>query len=139
MLFRYAELRSPLCSLLLSTVKQVKCQKIYHVYSGRLQSQVNFIIKKSFSANLKARLPFEVDTNITRDVLIFSNKNDRFYKLLTYFGCAQFAFWSYLALFSFQTLKDAPEEQNATSWWRRIASKEGKYKNGISLLCFAFG
>lgn len=91
----------------------------------------------------KKALPFEVDMgSISKDVLVYSYKNERFYKLLTYFGCAQFAFWAYLALFSFQTLRDAPEEsltEENTTWWRRVAATETKYKNGISILCFAFG
>ncbi|KAK7504196.1 hypothetical protein BaRGS_00004500 [Batillaria attramentaria] len=90
----------------------------------------------------KKRLPFEVNTAVEKDVLVYSHANDRFYKLLTYFGCAQFAFWAYLGLFSFQTLRDEPEEQLDTteqSWWRKVASKESKYKNGISVLCFCFG
>ncbi|KAL8590355.1 hypothetical protein ACOMHN_006471 [Nucella lapillus] len=94
----------------------------------------------------KKPLPFEVDTtNLGKDILVYSNKSERFYKLLTYFGCAQFAFWAYLGLFSFQTLRDAPAdsaaetEVSSNSWWRRMAAKESKYKNGISILCFAFG
>ncbi|XP_076463909.1 transmembrane protein 223-like [Babylonia areolata] len=93
----------------------------------------------------KKKLPFEVETaNMKKDILVYSHTNERFYKLLTYFGCAQFAFWAYLALFSFQTLKDAPPSEPSTetdtsSWWRRMAAKESKYKNGISILCFAFG
>ena len=107
--------------------------------AGRMQtSQRQWISSKGKG---KA-LPFEVDTaNISKDVLVYSHKNERFYQLMTYFGCAQFAFWAYLALFSFQTLRDVPEETptEATSWWRRVAAKETKYKNGLSILCFSFG
>lgn len=96
---------------------------------------------RSSSSSLKPRLPFEIDTNVQNDVLVYSLKSDRFFKMLKYFGCIQFAFWAYLGLFSFQNLRDAPEDTTAinSSWWRRIAAKESKYKNGISVLCFGLG
>lgn len=83
--------------------------------------------------------PFEINSSVQKDVLVYSQKNDRFYKMLTYFGCAQFAFWAYLGLFSFQTLRDQPEtSESSQSWWRRVAAKETKYKNGISVFVLLF-
>ncbi|KAK7104958.1 hypothetical protein V1264_019594 [Littorina saxatilis] len=101
------------------------------------------MFQRQWISSKKKALPFEVNkSNIGEDILVYSHKNERFYKMLTYFGCAQFAFWAYLALFSFQTLRDAPEEspgETDASWWRRVAAQESKYKNGISVLCFCFG
>lgn len=128
-----------------------KCSNHLHTYSTvlprtsaiafRPSALQNASRQRQWISSKKKALPFEVDTaSINKDVLVYSNKNERFYSMLSFFGCAQFAFWAYLALFSFQNLRDVPEESSTdTSWWRRIIAKENKYKNGISILCFSLG
>lgn len=107
---------------------------------------LNRHIFTSASRHLPTGLPFEVNDQVTKDTLIYSYKNDRFYKLLAFLGIVQFFFWVHLAGFSYSTLRDVkPKEQetneNATKppWWKRINLGENKYRNGIALLCISVG
>lgn len=96
-----------------------------------------------FSIRQRESLPFEKEFNITKNVLVYSYDNSRFYKLLSYFGAVQFVFWLYLATFSYSSLRDVPipgeESPEDVPWWRLINLGKNKYKNGIALLCFSVG
>ncbi|XP_046564907.1 transmembrane protein 223-like [Haliotis rubra] len=65
---------------------------------------------KSYKAKPKSQLPYEIDTNVSKDVLVYSFSGSRFYKLITLFGASQFIFWMYLSIFSFSSLKDISQE-----------------------------
>ena len=104
----------------------------------------------------KASKLFE-DTRVTKDVLLFKYENQRFFNVLNFFALSQFMFWSYLAHFSYTTLRDISKEDaekqlrenlrltndNAESislvWWRRINLGENKYRYGITVLCVSIG
>ncbi|XP_064601958.1 transmembrane protein 223-like [Liolophura sinensis] len=96
-----------------------------------------------FSTRPKDILPFEKEFKITKNVLVYSYDNSRFYKLLSYFGAVQFVFWLYLATFSYSSLRDVPipgeESPEDVPWWRLVNLGKNKYKNGIALLCFSVG
>jgi len=97
------------------------------------------------------------DTRVTKDVLLFKYENQRFFSILNFFALSQFMFWSYLAHFSYTTLRDISKEDaekqlkenmrltsdNVESislvWWRRINLGENKYRYGITLLCLSIG
>ncbi|XP_029643081.1 transmembrane protein 223 [Octopus sinensis] len=107
---------------------------------------LNRHIFTSASRQLPTGLPFEVNDRVTEDTLIYSYKNDKFYKLLAFLGILQFFFWVHLAGFSYTTLRDVkPKEQEANEnstkppWWKRINLGENKYRNGIALLCISVG
>lgn len=96
----------------------------------------------------KIKLPFAVDErSIKEDILIYSYNNDRFYKLLTFFGIVQFFFWLHLAGFSYSTLRDVDpliERQKKvigekSSWWKRINLGEAKYRYSMAVLCISVG
>lgn len=92
----------------------------------------------------KSRLPFEADTNVSKDVLLFSHPNDTFYKMLSFFGVVQFLFWSYLARFSYKTLRDTPNTGGEVKLtdirsWKNINLGSNMYRNGIVLLCMSVG
>lgn len=82
----------------------------------------------------------DVNTNVAKDVILFKYENPKFFKMLNLFSFCQFGFWSYLSLFSFQTLRDAPaSEELDASWFRRINLGENKYKNTIAVSAFMIG
>lgn len=83
----------------------------------------------------------DVNTNVTKDVILYKYINDRYYKIANLFAICQFSFWAYLSVFAFSTLRDAPVEkpEKETVWWRKINLGENKYKNGLSILCFTIG
>ncbi|XP_037954788.1 transmembrane protein 223 [Teleopsis dalmanni] len=84
----------------------------------------------------------DINTNVAKDVVLFTYENPKFYKVINIFGIAQFVFWTYLSHFALTTLKDAPVEENPEvelSWYQRINLGENKYRNGISVFCFLVG
>ncbi|CAD7015348.1 unnamed protein product [Ceratitis capitata] len=85
---------------------------------------------------------FDVNTNVTKDVILFKYENPRYYKVLNIFGLCQFAFWTYLSHFAFTTLIDAPVKgipEEELKWYQKINLGENKYRNGITTFCFLIG
>lgn len=57
-------------------------------------------------AQLGARRGFCTSAQPSRDVILFEHDRTRFFKLLAFFCGGQFLFWTYLAHFAFNGLKD---------------------------------
>ncbi|KAG5898066.1 hypothetical protein JTB14_001772 [Gonioctena quinquepunctata] len=56
------------------------------------------------------------------------------------FALCQFGFWTYLSLFSYKTLRDAPVvDKEGKSWYEKLNLGENKYRNGISIFSFLVG
>lgn len=87
--------------------------------------------------------PFDINTNVVKDVILFKHDNPRYYKMMNIFALTQFIFWSYLSILSFTTLRDAPVEKPADGktqpWYERINLGENKYRNGITITTFLIG
>nr|CAG4643643.1 EOG090X0JX7 [Ilyocryptus agilis] len=88
--------------------------------------------------------PFLVDTNVAKDVVLYTNNNVKFHKYLNIFAITQLGFWLYLAEFSMSTLRDIPVQKTEPSdenlaWYRRINLGENKYRRGIFTLCLSVG
>ncbi|XP_063920162.1 transmembrane protein 223 [Zophobas morio] len=97
----------------------------------------NFQISKIRYSNER---PLDVNTNVAKDVILFKYDNSRFFKIVNIFAACQFVFWSYLSVFSYTTLRDAPVDQSKeTAWWRKINLGENKYRNSLALISFAIG
>lgn len=103
---------------------------------------VTHITRKNFAA----QAPWEVNTNVAKDVVLYSYENSRFHKYLNIFAITQFGFWVYLAEFSMNTLKDAPVKVEETAiageklpWYRKINMGENKFRRGITTMCIAVG
>lgn len=84
---------------------------------------------------------YDINTNITKDVVLYKYENPKFFKILNIFGICQFIFWSYLSHFAFTTLRDAPVEkqEDELRWFERINLGENKYRNGITIMSFIIG
>ena len=101
----------------------------------------NLINKSRFST----KQVWEIDTNVTRDVVLYAHHNPQFHKLLNIFALTQVGFWLYLAEFSVSTLKDVPvskQDESSNSnlpWYRSINLGENKYRRGITTMCVALG
>ena len=92
--------------------------------------------------------PYEVNTKVSQDVLVYQFENPRFFKLMSIFGFGQCVFWTYLMGFTYTNLRDvSPEEESkmlgldegSLPWWRKINLGSNMYRNGLSSLCFIFG
>ena len=101
----------------------------------------NLVNKSRFST----KQVWEIDTNVTRDVVLYTHHNPQFHKLLNIFALTQVGFWLYLAEFSVSTLKDVPvpkQDESSNSnlpWYRSINLGENKYRRGITTMCVALG
>ncbi|ALC40630.1 CG12935 [Drosophila busckii] len=101
----------------------------------------NFTPARTISATVPKRA-LDVNTNVTKDVVLFKYENPKFYKMLNVFGVCQFVFWTYLSHFAFTTLRDAPVAEKPgeeLKWYQRINLGENKYKNGITACSFLIG
>ena len=90
----------------------------------------------------KPTVHWEVDTKVAKDVVLFNYADGKFHKMLNLFAVTQFAFWLYLAQFSFTTLRDVPvkrTENEDVPWYRNINLGDNKYRNGLSLMCICVG
>lgn len=85
---------------------------------------------------------YDLNTSVTKDVILFKYENPKFYNMLNFFAICQFVFWTYLSHFAFTTLKDAPVDESSLeelSWYQRINLGDNKYRNGLTIICFAIG
>nr|CAG4649020.1 EOG090X0JX7 [Polyphemus pediculus] len=97
----------------------------------------------SVSNNFSTKPSWELDTNVIKDVILYSHENPRFHKVLNIFALSQLFIWIYLAEFSL-SLKDAPvnketEKIENLPWYRKINMGENKFKNGITTMCVTIG
>ncbi|XP_023232230.1 transmembrane protein 223-like [Centruroides sculpturatus] len=89
----------------------------------------------------KTRLPFEINADTSKDIVLFRFDNSTFYRLLGLFGATQLFFWFYLARFSHRNLRDAPSDDNSSSkpFWKKINLGENKFRHGVTFLCLGVG
>lgn len=110
-----------------------------------IKSILNAILikRKSNSVNSIRGLStktIDVNTNVTKDVILFKFKNDRNFKIANIFAICQFGCWTYLSTFAASSLKDAPVEKSENgAWWQKINLGENKYRNGLIFLTFTIG
>jgi len=95
-------------------------------------------------AKSTGKLHWEVNTNITKDVVLYNHDNARFHRVLNIFAVAQFFFWMYTAQFAATTLRDIPVNKDSLTsddlpWYRKINLGENKFRNGITILCVTVG
>lgn len=106
---------------------------------GKLTRQQSTIQKFGLTGNR----PFDINTSPVKDVILYKHENPRYYKMLNVFAISQFIFWSYLSIFSYTSLRDAPVEAptdgTTLRWYERINLGENKYRNGITLITFTIG
>lgn len=120
-----------------------QCRRIYFAhnlfkYTNRLIVRTKPRIKNSYYSTEQA---FNVNTKVTRDVILFKYENPRFFKIMNIFAISQFGFWSYLSISCLSTLRDIPVQENVKHdvWWRKVNFGESKYRYGLTLISFFMG
>lgn len=113
------------------------CRLSTIVSSLSKRTSINYMIQKCFFC----QQVFTVNTNVTKDVMLYKYINDRNFKIGNFFALCNFGFWTYLSLFAYGTLRDAPVEKTNEEvvWWRKINLGENKYRNGLMIVTFAIG
>lgn len=92
----------------------------------------------------KMILPFEADAKVKADTIVYSYSNDRLFRLVTFFGIAQFVFWCNLALFAYSSLDayDASKKKGIfknDSLWGQILDFQSKYRYKMAVVCMILG
>lgn len=130
-------------SALLKLSALCRCSSISTRRSGHFLKEnrifKNFPARSQFST----KNSWELDTNVTKDVVLYSHHNPKFHRYLNLFAITQVVFWFYLAEFSMSTLRDVPvqkaEADKNLPWYRSINLGDNKYRRGITTMCIAVG
>ncbi|KAF9414815.1 hypothetical protein HW555_007395 [Spodoptera exigua] len=99
--------------------------------------------KTATFSSITTKTIHDVNTNVIKDVILFKYENPKFFMYMNIFAVVQYMFWTYLGLFSFSTLRDAPVDKSAitddTPWFRRINLGENKYRNTLGTVSVVVG
>ena len=101
-------------------------------------------IRQQTVRNFAETRPYDVNTNVAKDVILFKYENQRFFRILNIFGISQFIFWTYISAFAYTTLKDAPVAETKPgepepAWYQKVNLGDNKYRNGITIISFLLG
>ncbi|KAG6464908.1 transmembrane protein 223 [Manduca sexta] len=100
-------------------------------------------IKTSNYSSVSTRTIHDVNTNVVKDVILFKYENPKFYTYMNIFAIVQYVFWTYLGIFAFSSLRDAPVDKSKitddTPWFRRINLGENKYRNTLGTVAVTVG
>ncbi|XP_049874332.1 transmembrane protein 223 [Pectinophora gossypiella] len=100
-------------------------------------------VRNLTSKSVTTKTIHDVNTNVAKDVILFKYENPKFYQYMNLFAVIQYMFWSYLGVFAFTTLRDAPVDQSKinedTPWYRRINLGENKYRNTLGAVAILVG
>ena len=128
--------------LKLSSIYQ-NWSKSFPLFTRRVDLLKNSAVKKLNKSRFSTKQAWEIDTNVQKDVILYTHNNERFHKYMNIFAITQLGFWLYLAEFSMSTLRDVPvakkESDSDLPWYRSINLGENKYRRGITTLCIAVG
>ena len=106
------------------------------------KSQAKRYVHQTFFVQAKSKLPFEVDSNVRRDTLIFSYRNDTLFKMITLFGITQFFFWIYMAFVTDMILKEINIEEmkkQSTTFSHTVIILLKDYSTKLSGACILLG
>ncbi|XP_072947769.1 transmembrane protein 223 [Epargyreus clarus] len=107
-----------------------------------LKNSVNKIKTNTFSS-LAPKKIHDVNTNVAKDVVLFKYENPKYFMYMNVFAVLQYMFWSYLGIFAFNSLKDAPVDRSKitddTPWFRRINLGDNKYRNTLGAVSLLVG
>lgn len=85
---------------------------------------------------------FNLNTNVSKDVLLFKSSNDRTYKMISIFSLVQFGFWLTVAD-SYNVLLNQEQNENKTSlsisWIDKLKLKGKIVTLGIPIACLCMG
>ncbi|KAJ8713673.1 hypothetical protein PYW07_014043 [Mythimna separata] len=111
-------------------------------FTAKYNVCLNSIKPKSFSS-VTTKTIHDVNTNVIKDVILFRYENPKFFMYMNIFAIVQYMFWTYLGLFAFSSLRDAPVDKSMitddTPWFRKINLGENKYRNTLGVVSVVVG
>lgn len=104
----------------------------------------NYIHRVTWSSSsVTTKTIHDVNTNVAKDVILFKFENPNFFKYMNIFAIVQYMFWTYLGIFAFKSLRDAPVDKSTitdeTPWFRKINLGENKYRNTLGFIAVIIG
>lgn len=100
-------------------------------------------VRNASSIPITNKAIHEVNTKVVKDVILYKYENAKFFKYMNAFAVIQYMFWSYLGIFAFSSLRDAPVDESKvtheTPWYRRVNLGENKYRNGLGTIAVLVG
>lgn len=110
-------------------------------FSTKCNKCVNSV--RDVSSSVTTKTIHDVNTKVVKDVILFKYENPKFYIYMNAFAVVQYMFWSYLGVFAFSSLRDAPVDESKinddTPWFRKINLGENKYRNGLGSIALLVG
>lgn len=101
-----------------------------HVLKSTFKS---YNLDRLFSSRGNLKINFDKQTNISRNVLIFSYENDNLYRMISVFGMVQFIFWGNLALFVATSKRvEIPNKGNQSRWLSLVSELQSNYSSSLA-------
>ena len=118
-------------------------QPLFCKYACSLETFLGKRQRRSYRSEKFFR-PFDVDTNVPHDTVIYTYRNDNLFRVMSIFGVVMIVFWSQLAWFMhgiFAQMKDERAQKMfmGDTWHGKVNAVMAKYKNPISVMCLALG
>ena len=83
-----------------------------------------------------------MNTNVVKDLVIYSHDNEKFHKFLNVFAVAQLVFWLFTATAS-MSMRDTPVKEDIDKeklrWYQTVNLGEKKFRNGITAMYIGVG
>jgi len=92
--------------------------------------------------NFNEQSIFNLNTNVSKDVLLYKSSSDRTYKMISIFSIVQFGFWLSVAdAYNILLNKESKsnENVNSVSWIDTLRSKGKIVTIGIPIGCICMG
>ncbi|KAJ0178116.1 hypothetical protein K1T71_005939 [Dendrolimus kikuchii] len=128
--------------MLISFASSILRRAVALRYPLNCKECVNKVEKVKFSS-VTTRTIHDVNTNVIKDVILFKYENPKFYRYMNIFALVQYMFWTYLGIFAFSSLRDAPVDSSMitedTPWFRKINLGENKYRNTLGIVAIVVG
>lgn len=86
--------------------------------------------------------PLDINANVLNDTVIYSFKNDRFFKMMTIFGITQFLFWLNIASFTYTAAEEYQTVETPFTekkMWEQIMVHVKQHKTKVPIMCCIMG
>lgn len=119
--------------------RKVAFNRTVYTFSNSYRNQSDKF--KYFSKrNFNEQSIFNLNTNVSKDVLLYKSSSDRTYKIISIFSIIQFAFWLTVADSYNVLLNKIPKDDNhSIIWLEKLKSKGKMITVGIPIACLCMG
>ncbi|KAL4703254.1 hypothetical protein ACJJTC_018019 [Scirpophaga incertulas] len=129
---------------MLHLLKSRQSLRNIYVVTFPLRHNINlYNVSHSRFKSVTTKYIHDLNTNVVKDVILFKYENPKYFTYMNIFAVVQYMFWSYLGIFAYNSLRDAPVDKSKisddTPWYRRINLGDNKYKNSLASIAIIVG